>query len=72
MSIVQQLTVHRAWAKAGGRFGEDKFDVVAPTNQMQAAECDQNCLWNGPQFQGTAQDAEFAIEFVSGALGVPH
>jgi hypothetical protein len=65
VSIVQQLTVHRAWARSGGRFGQDKFDVVAPTNQMQAAECDQNCLWNGPQFKGTAQDAEFAIDWVS-------
>jgi hypothetical protein len=63
VSLVQSLTVHRAWAKAGGRFGEDRFDVVAPTNQMQAAECDQNCLWNGPQFKGTAQDAEFAIDW---------
>jgi len=65
VSLVQQLTVHRAWARSGGRFGHDMFDVVGPTNQMQAAECDQNCLWNGPQFKGTAQDAEFAIEWVS-------
>lgn len=63
VSIVQQLTVHRAWARAGGRFGEPRFNVTAPTNQMQATECDQNCLWNGPQFKGTAQDAEFAIDW---------
>jgi hypothetical protein len=35
VSIVQALTIHRAWAKAGGRNGKDVYDVVAPTNQMQ-------------------------------------
>jgi hypothetical protein len=35
VSIVQSLTVRRSWARAGGRHGEDIFDVVAPTNQMQ-------------------------------------
>lgn len=63
VSLVQQLTVKRAWARRGDRFGQDLLDVVGPTNQMQAAECDDNCLWNGPQFKGTAQDAEFTIEW---------
>jgi hypothetical protein len=63
VSLVQQLTVKRAWARRGGRFGEDLLDVVGPTNQMQAAECDDHCLWNGQQFKGTAQDAEFTIDW---------
>jgi hypothetical protein len=60
--LVQQLTVRKAWAQEG-RLGDNLYDVVAPTNQMQSAECDGNCFWNSPIFNGTSQDAEFTIEF---------
>eukprot|EP00882_Tetradesmus_deserticola_P001995 GHRQ01002140.1.p1 GENE.GHRQ01002140.1~~GHRQ01002140.1.p1 ORF type:complete len:593 (+),score=177.48 GHRQ01002140.1:42-1820(+) len=39
-------------------------NVTAPTNHMAASECDDHCLWNDRRvFNGTAQDAEFTIEF---------
>lgn len=44
VSVVRSLTVQRAWARSGGRFGKDVFDVVAPTNQMQVRIGGQGCL----------------------------
>lgn len=37
--------------RQAGRLGENLYDVVGPTNQMQSAECDQQCPWNSPKFQ---------------------
>jgi hypothetical protein len=37
--------------------------TVAKTNRMQASECDDNCAWNTPVFNGTAEDVHYAIEW---------
>ncbi|WIA38074.1 hypothetical protein OEZ86_001443 [Tetradesmus obliquus] len=54
-------SVKAAWASVKG---ERVANVTGPTNNLAASECDEHCTWNDRRvFNGTAQDAEFTIEF---------
>jgi hypothetical protein len=57
VSFIQQQTVLKSWAQEG-RHGRPLYDVVGPTNQMQSAECDQNCFWNIRKLNATSQVGE--------------
>ena len=46
-------SVAKTWANK--RDGTPVLYTIAPTNNMVASECDDNCAWNGPQYNGTAE-----------------
>jgi hypothetical protein len=46
-------SVAKTWANK--RDGTPVLYSIAPTNNMVASECDDNCAWNGPQYNGTAE-----------------
>jgi hypothetical protein len=54
-------SVAKTWANK--RDGTPVLYTIAPTNNMVASECDDACAWNGPQYNGTAEDVHYAIEW---------
>lgn len=54
-----EQSVSASWASLGSGVNAKKLDnVTAPTNQLTAAECNDDCLWNNRHvLNGTAMDA---------------
>jgi hypothetical protein len=50
------------WAASGDSKSRVLYSI-AKTNRMQSSECDEHCAWNGPEYNGTAEDVHLAIEF---------
>lgn len=60
-SIIGNYTVGVTWASFKNRT-QVTASTVGRTNQMVAADCGNNCLWDGDGLEGTGQDVEFTIE----------
>jgi hypothetical protein len=63
LSRQKEQSLSAAWASVGAGGSAKKLDnVTAPTNQLMAAECDEDCLWNDRNvLNGTAMDAGGAV-----------
>jgi hypothetical protein len=61
--IARSVSVGKTWANAANGTGKSVLSALAPTNQMQASECDEHCAFNGPEFNSTAEDVEFTIDW---------
>jgi L-gulonolactone oxidase len=61
--IARSASVGKTWANANNGTGKSVLTALAPSNQMQASECDNDCAFNGPQFNSTAEDVEFTIDW---------
>jgi hypothetical protein len=54
-------SVAKTWASDGK--GEDVLFAVGKTNDLAATECWDDCAWNGPTYNGTAEDVHLSIEW---------
>lgn len=54
-------SVVKTWASSAD--GSPVLDVVGRTNRMQVCECGQDCPWNSPVYNGTAEDVELTMEY---------
>jgi hypothetical protein len=61
--IARSASVGKTWANANNGTGKSVLTALAPSNQMQASECDDHCAFNGPEFNSTAEDVEFTIDW---------
>jgi hypothetical protein len=59
VTLQREQSLSAAWASVGAGEGSKRLEnVTAPTNQLMAAECDEDCLWNNRNvLNGTAMDA---------------
>ncbi|WIA41247.1 hypothetical protein OEZ86_004858 [Tetradesmus obliquus] len=54
-------SVAKTWASDGK--GEDVLFAVGKTNELASTECWDDCAWNGPAYNGTAEDVHLSIEW---------
>lgn len=54
-------SVAKTWASDSQ--GKDVLYAVGKTNDLAAAECWDDCAWNGPTYNGTAEDVHLSIEW---------
>ncbi|WIA09638.1 hypothetical protein OEZ85_009026 [Tetradesmus obliquus] len=64
-NLVCPLVADGSISSAWGSVNRQRVaNVTGPTNNLTSAQCDEHCTWNEHRvFNGTAQDAEFTIEF---------
>lgn len=58
---VANNAVGKTWASNPD--GSDVLYAVGKTNNLVASECWDDCAWNGPTYDGTAEDVHMSIEW---------